>query len=376
MRDEALPADEVIRILMEVKERDFRYDRFFSTMCTRPHPIAVRAHDMFLETNLGDPGLFPGVADLEQHVVRMLGELLGCSNAAGYISTGGTESNIQAIRAARNEAGKKDGNIVVPASAHFSFDKIGDLLCLEVRKAELDESLRADLASVRSLVDERTVAIVGIAGTTEFGQVDPIEGLAKIALERKIRLHVDAAFGGFVLPFLEGDWRWDFRVPGVSSITIDPHKMGMSTIPAGGLLFRDQECLSYLETETHYLTKARQASLTGTRSGAAAAATYAVMMHLGREGFKETVRYCMNLTHHLVSGARKIGVEPLIEPTMNVVALQVPSPARVREELMKRDWHVSMTREPKRALRLILMGHMTHENIDLFLKDLEDVLKM
>jgi len=72
------------------------------------------------------------------------------------------------------------------------------------------------------LVDERTVALVGIAGTTEFGQVDPIEGLAKIALERKIHLHVDAAFGGFVLPFLEGDWRWDFRVPGVSSITIDP----------------------------------------------------------------------------------------------------------------------------------------------------------
>ena len=107
-------------------------------MCTLPHPIAVKAHDMFLETNLGDPGLFPGVAELEERVVQMLGELLGCADASGYVSTGGTESNIQAIRAARNEAGKKDGNIVVPASAHFSFDKIGDLLSLEVRKAELD----------------------------------------------------------------------------------------------------------------------------------------------------------------------------------------------------------------------------------------------
>ena len=124
-------------------------------------------------------------------------------------------------------------------------------------------------------------------------------------------------------------------MPGVSSITIDPHKMGMSTIPAGGLLFRGQECLSALETETHYLTKARQASLTGTRSGAAAAATYAVMMHLGREGFKEIVDYCMDLTHHLVAGAREIGIQPAIEPIMNVVALQVPSPAEVREELMK-----------------------------------------
>ncbi len=375
MRDKALSEEEVISILEETRSHDLCYDRFFSTMCTRPHPIAIRAHEMFLETNLGDPGLFPGVADLEQQVVRMLGELLGCSNVAGYISTGGTESNIQDTRAARNEAGRKNGNIVVPASAHFSFDKIGDLLCLEVRKAELDERLKVDLGSVESLVDNNTVALVGIAGTTEFGQVDPIEDLAKLASERGIHMHVDAAFGGFVLPFLEGDWRWDFQVKGVSSITIDPHKMGMSTIPAGGLLFRGQDCLNALETETYYLTKARQASLTGTRSGAAAAATYAVMMHLGREGFQEMVDYCMELTRHLTFGARKIGIEPFIEPVMNVVALKVPSTAEVREELMRRDWHVSMTREPNRALRLILMKHMTRENIDLFLKDLEEILR-
>jgi tyrosine decarboxylase/aspartate 1-decarboxylase len=373
MRDKALSEDEVISILEKTRERDYSYDRFFSTMCTLPHPIAVRAHDMFLETNLGDPGLFPGVAELEERVVQMLGEMLGCPDARGYISTGGTESNIQAIRAARNESGKKDGNIVVPASAHFSFDKIGDLLSLEVRKAELDPELKVDLSSVESLLDDQTVALVGIAGTTEFGQVDPIEGLAELAAERGLHLHVDAAFGGFVLPFLERDWRWDFRVKGVSSITIDPHKMGMSTIPAGGLLFRGQECLSALETETHYLTRARQASLTGTRSGAAAAATYAVMMHLGREGFKEMVDYCMDLTRHLVSGAKLMGIEPAIEPIMNVVALKVPNPSEVREELMKRDWHVSMTREPNRALRLILMRHMTHANIDLFLEDLDEV---
>ena len=375
MRDKALPEDEVMHILAETRKRDCSYDRFLSTMCTLPHPIAVRAHNMFLETNLGDPGLFPGVAELEERVVAMLGEMLGCPDASGYVSTGGTESNIQAIRAARNEAGRKDGNIVVPTSAHFSFDKIGDLLCLEVRKAELDESLKVDLSSVESLLDDRTVALVGIAGTTEYGQVDPIEQLARMAAQRSIHLHVDAAFGGFVLPFLERDFAWHFSVPAVSSITIDPHKMGMSTIPAGGLLFRSQECLSALETETHYLTKARQASLTGTRSGAAVAATYAVMMHMGREGFKEIVNYCMDLTHHLVAGAREIGIQPVIEPVMNVVALQVPSPAEVREELMKRDWHVSMTREPNRALRLILMKHMTREKIDLFLRDLDDILK-
>ena len=375
MIEEGLTEDEVLSILKDMRARDHVYDRFFSTMCTQPHPIAVIAHNMFLETNLGDPGLFPGIAEIERRAIRAMGDLLGCPSASGYISTGGTESNIQAIHAARNESGIKGGNIVVPASAHFSFDKIGDILCLGVRKAELDDSLKVDISSVEGLVDERTVAIVGIAGTTEFGQVDPIDVLAKIARKNGIHLHVDAAFGGFVLPFLEGGFKWDFRVDGVSSITIDPHKMGLSTIPAGGLLFRESGDLEVLETETHYLTKARQASLTGTRSGAAAAATYAVMMHLGRNGFKKLVDYCMDLTRYIVSGARDIGVEPVIDPVMNVVALKVQEPAKVRQELMNLGWHVSMTREPHRALRLILMRHITRENIDLFLKDLDSVLR-
>jgi len=376
MREKALPADEVMAILERTRERDYSYDRFLSTMCTRPHPIAIKAHDMFLETNLGDPGLFPGVAGLEEEVVRMLGELLGCPPGPGRISPPVALSRTsRPFGRPRTSPASVGESIVVPASAHFSFDKIGDLLSLEVRKAELDSQLRVDLSSVESLIDEHTAALVGIAGTTEFGQVDPIEELSDLALEWGVHLHVDAAFGGFVLPFLDRSFAWDFSLPGVKSITIDPHKMGLATIPAGGLLFRNQECMNALETETHYLTKARQASLTGTRSGAAAAATYAVMMHLGREGFREMVGYCMDLTDHLVRGAKEIGVEPLIEPVMNVVALRVPEPSKVRREAygsrLARLHNPGTKHEP---LRLILMGHMSHENVDLFLKDLKEVL--
>lgn len=374
MMDHGLPEEEVLGLIQEMRDKDFRYDRLFSTMCTVPHPIAVKAHDTFVETNLGDPGLFPGVAEVEYRVVRMLGELLGCRDAVGYVSTGGTESNIQAIRSARNASGIKGGNIVVPESAHFSFDKIGDLLRLEVRKARLDEELKVDLGSVEELVDDRTVALVGIAGSTEFGQVDPIPELAELALDSGCRLHVDAAFGGFVLPFLDGDWRWDFRVDGVTTITVDPHKMGMSTIPAGGLLFRSLQDMKTLETETHYLTVAKQASLTGTRSGAAAAATYAVMLHMGIDGYRKLVARCMDLTRRMVAQARKIGVEPVIEPVLNVVALRVNDPVGIRAALMERDWHISTTRSP-RALRMIIMPHITAENIDLLIQDLDEVLR-
>jgi tyrosine decarboxylase / aspartate 1-decarboxylase len=373
---EPLTEEEVMRILTKARSRDLDYERVFSTMCTKPHPIAVRAHQMFLETNLGDAGLFPGVVEIEARAIRMIGELLGYPEAMGYISTGGTESNIQGIRAARNASGYRDGNIVVPASAHFSFDKIGDLLHLEVRKAQLDSDLKVDLSSVESQVNDKTVALVGIAGTTEFGQVDPIDGLSKIALDRGIHLHVDAAFGGFVIPFLgREDLKWNFRVKGVSSITIDPHKMGLSTIPAGGLLFRDIKDVMSLQLDTHYLTVAKQASLTGTRCGAAAAATFAVMALLGRPGFETIVKGCMDVTRHLVSGARAIGIMPVIEPVMNVVALRVPKTPEVRSELAKVGWHVSMSREPHRALRIILMPHVTVENVNLFLKDLDSILR-
>jgi tyrosine decarboxylase/aspartate 1-decarboxylase len=373
LRAKGLSEDVVLGKLREMRDRDLKFDRLFSTMCTRPHPIALKAHQLFLESNLGDPGLFPGSVEIERQAIRMMGDLLGYPEAIGYLSTGGTESNIQAIRAARNYAGISDSNIVVPESAHFSFEKIGDLLNLEVRRAELDEELRVDPGSVEDLIDNKTVALVGIAGTTEFGQVDPIPQLAEIALRYGLHLHVDAAFGGFVLPFLEKEWLWDFRVEGVSSITIDPHKMGLSTIPGGGLLFKSPDYLRMLAVDTPYLTAPSQESLTGTRSGATAAATWAVMMHLGRDGFAEVVRYCMDLTKQFVAGARKIGVETVIEPPMNVVALNVKSPDEVRSELMEHQWQVSITRSP-RALRMVVMPHMTSDNVDLFLRDLEAVL--
>jgi len=375
LKVQGLSEDEVLRTLQEKRGQDLRYDRIFSSMCTPAHPIALKAHQLFQETNLGDPGLFPGAAELEQRAVKMIADLLGYPDAVGYLSTGGTESNLQAIRAARNAAGVRDGNVVVPRSAHFSFDKIGDILRLEVRKADLDEELKVDLNSVESLIDEKTVALVGIAGTTEFGQVDPIDRLGDLALDRGLYLHVDAAFGGFVLPFMEKEWKWDFGVEAVSSITIDPHKMGMSTVPGGGLLFRDGRYLDMLAAFAPYLTDNKPTTLTGTRSGGSAAATWAVMTHLGKEGFTRIVRRCMVLTDQLVAGARAIGVEPVLEPIMNVVALKAePSPEKVRTELMKLGWLVSITQDPG-ALRLILMPHATRDNIDLLLDDLAAVIR-
>jgi tyrosine decarboxylase/aspartate 1-decarboxylase len=372
MRDKGENKHDIMDRLESYRAKDISYDRVLSAMCTRPHPIAVAANEMFIETNLGDAGLFPGTHELECEVVRILGSMLGAPSVHGYITTGGTESNIQAMRAARNSEMTTKPNIVVPSSAHFSFDKIADLLKMELRKAELDDSFRVDPGSVESLIDNNTVAIVGIAGTTEFGQIDPIKELSDIAVERELFLHVDAAFGAFVIPFLSRDYDFDFRLPGVSSMTADPHKMGMCTIPAGGLLFRDPSHLKGLQTRTPYLTIDTQHSLSGTRSGAVVAASYAVMKHLGNQGYRRLVDYCMGMTHQLVERASGFGVKPLVDPVMNVVVLDVGDTAAVRQALAKKGWFTSITRNPV-GMRLVIMPHLSESAMDEFLDDLEEI---
>lgn len=374
MNQKGLPEKEVLALLSNAMQKDTSYDKVLSAMCTRPHPIAIKAHMQFIGSNMGDFGMFPGTRELEQHVIKMMGNMLGDKDACGYITTGGTESNIQALRTARNLSKKRHPNVVVPASAHFSFDKIANLLGIELRKASLDNEFKVDMDSVEALMDDNTIALVGIAGSTEFGQIDPIDKLAKLALSNNLFLHVDAAFGGFVIPFLDKKYDFDFSVKGVNSITADPHKMGLSTIPGGGLLFREESCLLPLEIDTPYLTIRAQHSLTGTRSGAAVAAAYAVMMHLGREGYRKIVKRCIKMTDMLVSGTRELGIEPLIEPVMNIVALDVPDLEEARKKLRRKGWMTSITRTP-RAMKLIIMPHLSEDAILLFISDLRECLK-
>lgn len=343
-------------------------------MCTIPHPVAVEAHNHFIETNLGDPGIFRGTKELECKLMSMLGKLLNNENAAGYICSGGTEANIQGIRAARNlKKEKKSPNIVIPKSAHFSFEKIGDILNVEIRRAELDDAYKVDLASVEKLVDENTVALVGIAGTTELGQIDPIDKLSKLAVEKNVELHVDAAFGGLVIPFMDEPYPFDFKLEGVSSITIDPHKMGMATIPSGGILFKNENYLRALEVETPYLTVKAQYTLTGTRPGTGVASAYAVLKTLGYEGMKKVVKECLKNTRVIVEEMEALSFEAVIEPIMNVVCFKTDRAEEFKKELYKMEWVISTIRNPE-AIRFVIMPHVNEEVIKNFISDFRKII--
>lgn len=383
MEEKGKSKTEVFERLKEFKKRDMthRSGRILGSMCTCPHPIGLKAYQMFLESNLGDPGLFSGTKAMEDEVMLMLGDLLGKRDIHGHIITGGTEANIMAMRAARNTARLQkpeitEPEIVVPRSAHFSFKKAADMLCLNIREAELDGNYKVDIRSVEDLISDKTVAVVAVAGTTELGKVDPVEDLSNICLENDIYLHVDAAFGGYSIPFLNEIGyelpQFDFNLRGVCSITIDPHKMGLAPIPTGGILFREKRYLEAMSIETPYLTEDRQSTIVGTRTGASTAATWALMKYLGREGYIKISKQCMEITKLLHDGVIESGYEVVTEPQLNIVAFRSKEIAvdEIAERLEKLGWAVSISSYP-RAIRIIVMPHIKKEHVNAFLKDLK-----
>jgi tyrosine decarboxylase/aspartate 1-decarboxylase len=194
-------------------------------------------------------------------------------------------------------------------------------------------------------------------------------------------LHIDAAFGGFVIPFLDdlglGRHRFDFKVKGVTSISIDGHKMGLAPIPSGCLIFRSERHLNAITKKIPYLLGAssKQSSLLGTRPAGSILATWAIMKHLGRSGYRELVRGCMSQTQ---LGLERVEENPLlelaIEPVMNILGIkskEVPLNVIVLE-MEKRGWRMATSPLPP-SLRLVVMPHVTTGAMNAFFNDLNEV---
>ena len=384
MDDKPIDKAVILRELEELHRLDHDYanGRILGSMCTEAHPFAKEVYCKFLDTNLGDPGLFKGTKLIEEKVIQSIGEMLSLDKAYGNIVTGGTEANLMAIRAARNHARKYkgivDGEIIIPDSAHFSFKKAADMLNLRIVEAKLDDNYKIDVESLREAISDKTVAIVAIAGTTELGLIDPIEEISKIAHENNIYFHVDAAFGGFSIPFLKRIGYdlpvFDFSLEGVCSITVDPHKMGLAPIPAGGIIFRCEEYLDVMAVDSPYLTVKTQSTIVGTRLGASSAATYAIMKYFGKEGYSEIAKELMDNTAFFAEGLKEIGYEIVCEPELNIVAFNHPDMDAhdLAQKLEELNWKVSVAKCPV-AIRVVLMNHIKRNHLEELLEDLKEI---
>ncbi|SFR37721.1 MULTISPECIES: tyrosine decarboxylase MfnA [Halorubrum] len=352
------------------------FDRVLSSMCTEPHPAARAAAERFLATNPGDPATYEAVAELEARAVEGLATLAEHptpADATGYVTSGGTEANIQAVRSARNRhgesddtSGERDVNVVAPASAHFSFTKAAALLDVELRTVPVDDEYRADPDAVAAAVDDGTALVVAVAGSTEHGRVDPIPELAAIADEAGARVHVDAAWGGFVLPFTDRDW--SFADAPVDTVTIDPHKFGQAPVPAGGLLAREDAALDALAVDTPYLESRSQATLTGTRSGAGVAGAVAAMDALWPDGYREAAERAADNADWLAAELADRGYD-VVDPELPLVVAAVPE----SEFAALRDAGWKASRTGTGALRVVCMPHVTRATLRAFLDDLDGI---
>ena len=261
----------------------------------------------------------PGADRLEKEAVRMLGSLLGHRDAVGFITSGGTESNLLALRLARNIGAKSEPEVVLPTTAHYSFHLGAELLGLRLREVDVDDAMRPDMSQVERLLNSNTVALVCSAPEGNYGQLDPVEEFADLAQRKGLYLHVDAAFGGFALPFLRELGypipQFDFSLPGVSSMMTDGHKLGLLPVATGFFLIRDAAMLDAIPAEFTGIH-----TITATKPGDHAVAAWSVMRRLGREGYRESTRRLMEVVDIVSQGIERIdGLRLLVRPLLAVV---------------------------------------------------------
>jgi glutamate/tyrosine decarboxylase-like PLP-dependent enzyme len=250
------------------------------------------------------------------------------------MTSGGTESILMAVKSAKERHRKERGvtapEMIVAESAHAAFHKAAHDFGLTLHKVAVGDDWRADVDAMADLVNENTVLLVGSAPQYPQGVIDPIEELGEVAVEAGVNLHVDSCMGGFVLPFMEMNGidlpPWDFRVPGVTSISADIHKLGYVPKGASILVHRDKVLRSYQTFVFDGWLGGFYASpnMQGTRSGLPMALAWATLHFLGEEGYKRLTDTTIRTARRLVEGVRAIdGLTVLGDPQAHLVAISV-----------------------------------------------------
>lgn len=282
------------------------------------HDFLKKAHNLYFSENGLNPMAFPSLRRMEAEVVQMSSGLFhGDREVVGSVTSGGTESLLLAVKAARDRARThrpwvRRPNMVLPRSIHAAVDKGAHYFGVKARYVETAADYRADVRAMAKACDRNTILLAASAPSYPQATVDPIEELGQLALRRKIPFHVDACFGGFMLPWLERLGhslpRWDFRVPGVTSISADLHKYGYASKGASVLVYRN---MSYMKHQFFISTDwtggiYASVSIPGTRPGGPIAAAWAALQHLGEDGYLRLAEVALDATRRLRHGIAEI----------------------------------------------------------------------
>jgi len=391
-----IPAPQVLDELESLRadDVDWRNGKVFSlAYYAGPQAIAVAedAYRRFSGENALSTDAFPSLRIMQQDVLSMVGPWLGAhKDSAGFMTSGGTESILMVVKAARDQFAQTRGvttpNIVLPTSAHAAFEKACHYFGVESRRSAVGQDWRADIAAMERLIDDNTVMLVASAPQYPQGVVDDVTGIAALASSRGINCHVDACMGGVTLAYLVKLGlpipAWNLSVSGVTSISVDLHKYGYTSKGASVVMYSSKSLRAHQGFFTDNWLGGMYASsgMLGTKSGGSIASAWAVLRHLGDDGYTALVRQTRNATEQL---ANHIVAHPHLVlrayPDSTLICFGAADPSvlnvfAVADELRIRGWYVDRQTPPDSLHCTVNAIH--HDKIDAFVVDLDASIEL
>lgn len=346
------------------------------------------AYRQYVSANGLNPAAFSSLKQMETQIISITAGLLnGGPDTCGVVTAGGTESCLMAVKAYRDRARKlhrvRRPNMVLPDTAHVAWFKAAEYFGVKVRLLPRTPDLRADVSQLKRLINRNTVMVLGSAPEYPNGTIDPIAEMGAIAQAAKVPMHVDACVGGFILPFMEMNGvdlpEWDFRVPGVTSISADIHKYGYASKGASTILYRDLDLLKHQMFVYQDWPGGMFASpaLLGTRPGGAYAAAWAVLQKMGTDGYRDLARRTTEAVDRLRAGILSHdGLRILGHPQGPLLAYgsadQSLNIYAVADQLEAKGWNINRTQKPAGIHLMVTANHL--EVVDDYLADLAEAL--
>jgi sphinganine-1-phosphate aldolase len=399
----ALPEEGVARedVLTELRTLDQReadrwQDGFVSGAVYHGDPTHIEflneAYAITSQTNPLHSDLWPSIAKYEAEIVSMAANMLGAKEATdatvcGSVASGGTESILLAMRSYRDWARDRKGitspELVIPTTAHAAFDKAAQYFGIKLVKVPVGRDFRADVAATKKAINRNTICVVGSAVSFPHGAIDPIEELSELARKRGIGFHTDACLGGFILPWaaeLGYDIPpFDFRLPGVTSISADTHKYGYAAKGTSVILYRNPALRHYQYYKVADWPGGLYFSPTfaGSRPGALSAACWAAMVSIGRAGYLDASRRILETGAKIRASIEAIPELRVLGDPLWVIAFASDELDiyRVLDFMTKRQWNLNGLHKPSSVHLAVTLRHTQPGVTERFAQDLRDAVE-
>ncbi|XP_064630555.1 sphingosine-1-phosphate lyase-like isoform X2 [Lineus longissimus] len=348
--------------------------------------LVTKVYNAYAYSNPLHPDLFPDVRKMEAEIIRMTcGMFNGDSEACGTLTSGGTESIMLACKAYRNRAydnGIRFPEMIVPLTGHAAFDKAAFYFRIKIVHIPIDpKTFKADVKAMKRAINGNTCMLVGSGPGYPHGVIDPIEDIAKLGKKYNIPVHVDCCLGGFVVPFMEKVGfpiaRFDFRLPGVTSISADTHKYGFAPKGSSVVMYKNKDYRRF----QFFMAPDWQggiyatATFAGSRAGANVATCWATMMYIGESGYLEYTRRLIETARYIEKGLKEIkGLYIMGEPEVTVIAFASLdfNIFRLNDMMGERGWHLNPLQFPS-GLHICVTLPITEPGAaDRFLSDVRE----